>query len=328
MFFAKKILISVCIPVFETESTLVECLNSVADQSFKEIEVIIVDDGSSALSFDSVQKIVKNFKKSVKFPVKLISHNSNKGLLEARRTAIYEAKGEYITILDSDDTLAGDALKILYENAVKTGASIVHGTANVVDFTDDDALTKARYKASNVYDGILCGTEILDGYLLKKNHTGILWAKLIQRELYLEALSHIPLVFCTMAEDVLQYFWICFEAAKCGARYCGIKDSVYNYSVKSGISSHTLINDISRWEKVCSASSVFSSIFLELDENPSPDFKLSQDCMKALHILCAAYLSNNIEQLEKSVAPELKDEAKKMLCEYWGEDFVSLISVQ
>lgn len=272
--FHKAAKISVCIPVYGTEDLLEKCLDSVAAQMAPEgvkdfLEVVVVDDCSPQ---GTAEEIVKRFRKTSGMKVQFLRHRENKGLVEARRSAVYEAKGDYIFNLDSDDELPPDALRVLYEKAVESGADMVHGSAEVF-FCDESAVVAevgaARMEAyrdyrrkmvQNVYEGILAGGDILDAYLVNGKLNGFLWGKLFKRELYLEAFEHIPPIFNTMAEDVVQFVWLAHLARS----YVGVKDCVYHYFIDSGVSSNKAIVDLSSWERVCSTASVFTALFSEM----------------------------------------------------------------
>ncbi len=108
-------LISVCIPLFESENYLHQCLMSVLLQNTDDFEVVIVNDASHgkddkgqnakkiiSIAHKEAEKIRKaSSLKSVY--VNYIEHDENRGLIEARRTLIYESRAQYITMLDSDD---------------------------------------------------------------------------------------------------------------------------------------------------------------------------------------------------------------------------------
>jgi len=307
--FHKTYKISVCIPVYGTEKVLSKCLESVEMQTFiknypDSLEIIVVDDYSPE---NSAKTIVKQFSRESKLPANFIRHDYNKGLVEVRRTAVYAAKGKYIFILDSDDTLPPEALEKLYEKAEDSGADIVQGKASVGD----------------VYEGELYNhpdkNEILDGFLLQNNHAGFLWGKLFLRETYLNALNHIPPLECTMAEDFIQYIWLCYEAKK----YAGISEVVYNYSTSTGISSHSVIDNLERWEKVCSVAGVFTSLYQDFE---NPEISFTEEEKDSIRKKCIYYVHNNLKQWEKVVAPDVKAEAYQMLCDYWGEALVRKIS--
>lgn len=337
MFFHSKPLVSVCIPVYNSEPYLMRCLESVAAQDFPgaKTEIIVVNDASCGTDADGndCAAIVKSFKKQHKKNIKLFCHTRNKGLVEARRTAICEAEGEYICILDSDDWLEPGALRLLYEAAQNTGADIVQGKANAIlppDFsslsTGEQASVKKTAEKKQETANIaskepLLGKDILKGYTVLRNHNGFLWGKLILRDTYLNALEHIPPIFCTMLEDTIQYFFIAFEAKK----YISIDATVYNYSINTGISTGTRITTLSQWEHICSAASVFTALFDEISRLPKDSFLPEE--MYAVKKECRGMLRKNIQQMD-FVTPELKKEARDILCEYWGHSFVQEIECE
>lgn len=321
--------ITICIPVFQSEKYLSRCLESVFSQNYQDFEVIVVNDNSNGFDDygNNFAKIIKSIEKKFHKKIKTIVHEKNKGLLEARRTAVYAAKGKYICILDSDDFLEPNALFSLSKIAEQTNADVIHGKTylffeeNTNEFSDDKKkLMEIKEKVVNhVFDGILQSNQIFDGFLLSHNHCGFLWAKLIKSEIYIEALSKIPPINCTMNEDFLQYFFISYFAKK----YIGFDEKIYNYSLSSGISSRTKITDLEKWEKICSSSSIFVFLLDEIqNENPQNYSLLHSDAVK---IECIKRLKNNLLQYKSVVSPEIQKEAYEMLCDYWGEDFVKQI---
>lgn len=111
--------VSVIIPVYNGEAYLRRCLDSVCAQTFKEIEIICVDDAST----DSSWQILEEYQKAdPRF--RLIGHNENKGVSAGRNSGLAEAQGEYIIFWDCDDFFEQDALDILYKKAEATQADI------------------------------------------------------------------------------------------------------------------------------------------------------------------------------------------------------------
>ena len=101
---------SVIIPVYNVEAYLIECLNSVLDQTFEDWEAICVNDGSTD---NSVAILAEYGHKDSRFK---IFSQSNGGLSAARNTGLKTATGEYVLFLDSDDWLEGDALEKVSES--------------------------------------------------------------------------------------------------------------------------------------------------------------------------------------------------------------------
>lgn len=105
--FKKSERISVIVPVYNTKSTLERCVNSILAQTYPNFEVILVDDGSPDGAGELCDQLAK------KHPNIRTLHQKNAGLSAARNAALKIAQGEYITFVDSDDTIAPDMLETL-----------------------------------------------------------------------------------------------------------------------------------------------------------------------------------------------------------------------
>ncbi len=112
-------LISIIIPIYNVEKFLPKCLNSVVSQSYKNIEIIAVDDGSTDESGKIADKYAQNDSRIV------VLHKKNGGLSSARNAGLKLAKGKYVLFLDSDDYITSQAVEILLKYAIKENASIV-----------------------------------------------------------------------------------------------------------------------------------------------------------------------------------------------------------
>ena len=108
-----KPLISVIIPVYNSELYLKECLDSVINQTYKKIEIICVDDGSTDHSLD-----ILNFYQKKDSRIKVFTQE-NSGPSAARNKALDMAKGDYISFVDSDDFLKPDTYSTLIEYATQ-----------------------------------------------------------------------------------------------------------------------------------------------------------------------------------------------------------------
>ena len=112
--------VSVIVPVYNSERYLRECLESVAAQSLSDIEIIIVNDGST----DSSRDIIEEFCKSCGRKAVCIDRE-NGGQAAARNIGMRAACGEYIAFVDSDDSLCPEALELLYDKAEREGLDIL-----------------------------------------------------------------------------------------------------------------------------------------------------------------------------------------------------------
>lgn len=114
-------MISVIVPVYNVEKYLDKCLQSLLDQTYKDLEVIMVDDGSkdnSGKICDKYAKQYENFK---------AIHKKNAGLGMARNTGMEYMTGEYVTFLDSDDYLDPDCIEKLYKSLLKNNVDMCKG---------------------------------------------------------------------------------------------------------------------------------------------------------------------------------------------------------
>ena len=336
--------ITLSVPVYGTESFLPSFFDSVLEQTVFEqtafaggsapagagaragrgdfpLEIIVVNDGS--LTGALLPKIIRRYKKEfTKRGCSLITeeHRKNRGLFEARRTCVLSASAPYTLFADPDDTLTPCALEKLYAAALFSDAGIVHGRMEL--FIKDPALhggdnaaVFARFSEAvrRVHKGFLQGKAVSDDFFLAGGHTSFLCAKLFHTDLLRKAYEAIPHTFCIMAEDLLLYFFVLQQ----NPSYFGIDDTVYRYNNDTGITSKSRITDRARWEKACSASSVFTVIFEYLHRHP-----IDKKHEAALHELCGSHLTMNLRQLKVCVEPSLQEEAYKILCDYWGESLV------
>ena len=114
-------LVSINIPVFKCEKYILRCLESVKNQTYKNLEIILVNDCTP----DESMTIIKQFvNENPDLTVKVYEHEKNSGLSVVRNTGINASVGEYIYFLDSDDEITEDCIALLVENALKTDAQI------------------------------------------------------------------------------------------------------------------------------------------------------------------------------------------------------------
>ena len=112
--------VSVIVPVYNTEKYLKRCLDSLVNQTLKDIEIIIINDKSP----DNSKKIIKNYE--TKYDnIKVINNKTNKGIGYNRNLGVKEAKGKYISFIDSDDYIDVNMYEIMYNKAVKDKNDLV-----------------------------------------------------------------------------------------------------------------------------------------------------------------------------------------------------------
>ena len=126
----KKYKVSVIVPVYNAEDYLERCLDSVCNQTLKDIEIICVDDCSTDNSLDVLNKYAEKHKQ-----IKIICHDKNQGESASRNTAFKEMNGEYVGFVDGDDAVDLDFFEKLYNGAMDTAADIVKGDMFIIDYS-------------------------------------------------------------------------------------------------------------------------------------------------------------------------------------------------
>lgn len=168
----KKLLpeISVIIPVYNTEKYLSRCLDSVCHQTFLNIEIIVVNDGSTDKSLEIIQQYSFNDSR-----IRIIS-KKNGGLSSARNAGLEAAKGNFILHVDSDDWIELDMCEILYKNVLVCKSDI-----SVCDVFFET--NKGQQIRSEPYSLTESNYSFMEKYIFKSGLNSI-WNKLIKRELY------------------------------------------------------------------------------------------------------------------------------------------------
>lgn len=172
-----EIKISVIIPVYNTGKFLTKCLESIMNQNFKDIEILVVNDGST----DNSLEILKRFSRQDKRIV--IINKENGGSSSARNTALKIAKGKYCLNIDSDDWIEQGYFKALYERAEKDDLDITISNVKM-NFTLEGKI-KNRVDL-DISEKIIINNKEYLKKLYTSNFLGYTVNKLIKKELYIK----------------------------------------------------------------------------------------------------------------------------------------------
>ena len=189
--------ISVIIPIYNVEDYLYECINHIVNQSFKDIEIICINDGSTDKSMD----ILNQFKDN---RINIITQE-NKGLGASRNVGIKHAKGKYVYFMDADDYLELTALEELYALCKKLNTDfIMFKLKNFDDITKEiieDEYYSMPYLKNRVGDNIFNYSDVKDIALdLAVNSPGNFFKREFIKDLkYPEGLLYEDNVFFTKA---------------------------------------------------------------------------------------------------------------------------------
>ena len=231
--------VSIVVPVYNVEKYLKNSIDSMINQTLKDIEIIIVDDGSP----DNCGKICDKYSGKDK-RIKVL-HKKNAGVSAARNDGLKLATGEYVIFCDSDDWMPEDACEVLYNRAVESNADIVIGdvymayeddTYKYVKFYKDPFVVNDRKAITN-----LIKADIYRSYCVNPPEDGPAfgyggpWNKLVKRELLINKNVRFDLRVKGIFDDILYTAHILHYSDK----ICYVQAPVYNYRIVESSITHS-----------------------------------------------------------------------------------------
>ncbi len=212
--------ISIIIPVYNVEKYLERCLQSLVNQTYRNLEIIIVNDGTK----DNSQQIIDQFAKSDSRILSLIKENG--GLSDARNYGIDYVTGEYLFFVDSDDYLELNAIELLYKKAIETKAELVVGYHNRI-FENKPSWLEKNFKYQH-YLNLNNPQSIFENKEIIVKISNSAWGKLYKSDLFLKTDIRYPKGL--YYEDLATTFRILAT----GCKVIDIKENIYNYIVRAG----------------------------------------------------------------------------------------------
>lgn len=259
--------VSIIVPVYNGEKHIGKCLDNLINQTFKDIEIIVVNDGSS----DNSKQIVEDYI-NLDDRIKLINFDINKGLYEARYSGYSNAIGDFIVNCDSDDYYSSDAIEVMYNEALNNNADIVVAKLMIVS----NGKTKEDTWYNKPNNKMLIGEEILK-LLLKNRYNWSMCTKLISRNIINAAINDLPknkrLLF---SEDLLQTSIIYYYSKK----LIYSDNAKYFYEIDTSGNSHERTSSNKEIERIKDTIYVLSTINDFLINK-----KVNNDCYNSFHVL-------------------------------------------
>lgn len=197
----KRPLVSVIIPIYKVERFLPKCLDSVTKQTYPNLDIILVNDGSP----DESGRICEEYAAKDKRITTI--HKNNEGVVLARITGFRHCKGEYIIFIDADDYIAQEAIEILVRNALKYNVDLVVAN-HYVETVDRIELDKRPLRVGlfnkNEIRELLKSNFLYEKSLGKSGCSLYLWGKLYKKECLLGKLEKG--IGHSFAEDIISFF--------------------------------------------------------------------------------------------------------------------------
>lgn len=218
-------LLSVIVPVYNVEAYVARCVESILNQTYKNLEVILVDDGAT----DASGAICDTF--AAQDPRVRVIHKENGGLSSARNAGLETATGEYITFVDSDDWIEGDALEKLLAAALEHQVELVVGGRYDVDGKTGEK----RLGLCPRRQEVISGEELVGRIFLWDNCDSSACDKLFARRLFRE----VRFPMGKVCEDVPVMYRIVLDAGRAAL----LDKPVYNYFHRPGSISNSTLSE-------------------------------------------------------------------------------------
>lgn len=284
-----KIKVSVIVPVYNVEKFIDKCLNSLVKQSLKEIEIIVVNDGSP----DNSQKIIDKYVK--KYPDKIKSYiKENGGQGSARNYGLEKANGEYIGYVDSDDFVEKDMYKKLYNKAKENNYDIVVcGNYNVSE----------DYQNKNIDTFINNYNTDLENIFFGKM---AVWNKIYKRDILIK--NKLEFKEKVWYEDLA----FTLKAIMNSNTFAFIDEPLYDYLIREGSTMNN--SNVQRNLEILDA---FNDILSYIQHNKKEEYFSKIEFLAIDHI----YISAIVRVLKAEADDKVKRETINKLIDYMNKKF-------
>lgn len=225
-------LISVIVPVYNLENYIERCLKSIQNQTYSNIEIIVVDDGSIDNSWNVINRIAKEDNRII--PV----HKENGGVSSARILGLSHANGEWIGFVDGDDEIEEDMYEVLINNALEYNAFISHCGYKMI-FNDGRITSFYDTKIRKVQDNTTGIVDLLEGDLIEPGLCNKIFKKSLFEDVKLDTNIKIN-------EDLLLNYYL-FK----NSRSSIFEDlTKYHYIIRDNSASRSKLNDYKIYDPI------------------------------------------------------------------------------
>lgn len=219
-------MISIIVPAYNLEKYIARTINSILQQTYKEIEIIVVDDGSTDNTWPIIEELASNYSQ-----ISAI-HTSNRGVTSARITGVKAARGEWIGFVDGDDIIEVDMYQRLLDNANMHHADISHCGYQMI-FSDGMVQYYHNTGCLEKHGRVAALKELLSGARIEPG----LWNKLFRKKLF-EGILEVMDASIKINEDLLMNYMLFSNAAvSVFEDFCP-----YHYMVRSSSASKAKIS--------------------------------------------------------------------------------------
>ena len=310
-------MVTVVIPLYNAEKYIGQCLSALVEQTYKDFEVIVVDDCSTDNSTDVVKKFMNTTLKG-KLKLKSLSKNSGASAVP-KNTGVQLARSKYIMFCDSDDYFSKTAIEEMVKIAEETNAEVVH-CSKYFSFKDgEDKIVTGTFQRTYHVDAPTLETPDIAERVKKFTEYGFLWwgqCKILRRDFLIKNKIQFPPI--NVWEDLV----FAFMCVVCAKTYVRVPNIIHYYRVREDSLSHIpkdVFEIIETLTKVIRALDEFMDRFEIFQKNPALRFMLiNWHVQGRLDIICPFFYVTNPLPLPQVDQLFIKKFSNKISKDYLG----------
>lgn len=295
-------LISIIVPAYNIDKYIGRCLESIINQDYKELEIIVVNDGST----DSTGEVINNYATIDHRIISICKENG--GVSEARLVGLKRASGEYIGFVDGDDYIEPEMYSRLLSNAEKYDADISHCGYQMVFPNHIDYYYKTGKIV--VQDKLMGIKDLLKGTFIEPG----IWNKLYRKSLFDDILyKQIMPLDIRINEDLLMNYWLFKTANKSVYEdFCP-----YHYILRKGSAATSKLNE----HKLKDPLKVMRIIIKDLENNPQA-YEIAEERFITQLIGISVLPTSDQKELVKPFRKEIRNELRQNIFSIMSKPYI------
>lgn len=296
--------VSVIVPVYNVKKELRNCLNSLVNQTLKDIEIICVDDFSQ----DGSREILKEYAEKDNRII-LVLHEKNLGTSQARKDGVSVSKGKYIMFADGDDFFELNACEAAYNAIEEKKTDILNFGVNIVNRGGfSEGRIKSNQKMVEPYLENIYGEDLIRCCWEDKKFSFTLWNKIFSGDICRRAFSCVEDGNFPKAQDLYAFFIIAYFSKS----FSGIEDKLYNYNFGIGVTGGQYLS-MEKFDSLLSEYNIYKAIERFLSAQSNLD-----EYQDIVNIIYQHFLGECVGKWFDFLRPELFSEGFTKLVDVWG----------
>lgn len=304
----ENIRVSVIVPVYNVAKILKETLDSLINQTLRDIEIICVDDCSTDGSIDILKEYENNDSR-----IHVVYHSKNLGTSQTRKDGVGISTGRYIMFLDGDDTLHPKACEKAFSAINSNKVDMVQFGTKVVNCGGmAEARIKSNENALKPFIGKMHKHNLLFSCWKDKKFGFTLWNKIYNGDICRSAFSMVEDGYFPKAQDLYAFFIIAYLSES----YMGIEDQLYYYNFGLGVTGGDLIS-LKKYDILLTEKYVADALKRFIQKKGE-----AESLRDIVDGITNNFLNECVNRWKNNLSPEAKSEGFQHLTEIWGRENV------